>query len=373
MQTTVKLAEQSSSQSSTKTEAAAAFGNFAPSRKRTLSGAIMAGASGSQPSGRALPSLISPTPSSPQEHLVAALELDPSAVLLDRAFAGDAKAAMFNCANAPKAVLCRRGKAVAFLREAAGQLEGARGRRAAALPENSPAVGIHFPLVHFLAAKLNFPDTTLVKELALGMPIVGRVGACGSLTGRPRPAIATIQEWRRDMPARNAMIVNRVKTDNDEISTKKVFEKSMAEAKKGWLSTPTVLTKATMDMSPLTPRFGQWERHGLSDWKVRMIDDFKVSGINNILSTEDTSVPENLDAGLARIALYKRLAPGCVLNVTSVDFAHAYKHIPLTESQKEFATIISKAPGVKSCLPCSKPNRLEAAELQRIGGESKHS
>lgn len=99
-----------------------------------------------------------------------------------------------------------------------------------------------------------------------------------------------------------------------------------------------------MDLSPLTPRFGIPEQHGEGVLKIRTIDDFRASGINNILDTVDTSIPENLDVALACISLYKHLAPGCILNISSADFAHAYKHVPLTESQKDFATIVFCSP-----------------------------
>ena len=71
-----------------------------------------------------------------------------------------------------------------------------------------------------------------------------------------------------------------------------------------------------------------------------MIGDFRASGINSILTTQDTSIPDNLDSFLAGVMQFKKLAPGCVLKAFTVDFAHAYKHVPMEVSQREFATIV---------------------------------
>ena len=75
-----------------------------------------------------------------------------------------------------------------------------------------------------------------------------------------------------------------------------------------------------------------------------MIGDFRAPGINNILATEDTSIPENIDVAIECISFYRKMAHGRIINVESADFSHAYKHARLTETQKEFATIISKSP-----------------------------
>ena len=116
-----------------------------------------AGAAGSQPAGRGLPSLITPTPCSPQEYLVAALPLDPAAILIERAFPGDVKAAMYNCLFAPSTVLRRRANADIFSPDVAAKLSVARTAWAAALPDRSPAAGIFVRCCAFLLLPSSFP------------------------------------------------------------------------------------------------------------------------------------------------------------------------------------------------------------------------
>ena len=108
--------------------------------------------------------------------------------------------------------------------------------------------------------------------------------------------------------------------------------------------THPVMSRGYQFSSTDPPRRGHPEQHGNQERKIRLVGDFRSSGINSILPAEDTSIPQTLGDYLSRIMLYKSYAPGCVLNSRSVDFAHAYKHVPLTSAQREFATIVFPGP-----------------------------
>ena len=51
-------------------------------------------------------------------------------------------------------------------------------------------------------------------------------------------------------------------------------------------------------------------------------------------------MPHALDTCLALAVLYEHISPAIQLYAFAVDFAHAYKHVPLLRSQGEFATVI---------------------------------
>ena len=86
--------------------------------------------------------------------------------------------------------------------------------------------------------------------------------------------------------------------------------KTTAEAEKGWVTAPQPLTRAIIDTGPLTPRYGTREQHGGQAEKIRLIGDFRASGIKRILTAPDTSIPEDLDSYLAGLMQYKRLHRG---------------------------------------------------------------
>ena len=103
---------------------------------------------------------------------------------------------------------------------------------------------------------------------------------------------------------------------------------SLQEAQRGWISDPVPATDEILATVPLTPRFAQSERHGAgSTEKIRLIDDFKFSGINDLLATADTAIPQTLDGLASLISFYHTVVPGVDLRIFSQDFAHAYKNI----------------------------------------------
>ena len=114
-----------------------------PSRKRNLECMAQQGAAGNQPSGVALPSLLTGEPSTLEEHRDAALLIDPFTMLLGRAISTDGKKYISDCALTPDLVIARRMAAKATLAESARKLEGQRNQWADNLPENSPAQNIH--------------------------------------------------------------------------------------------------------------------------------------------------------------------------------------------------------------------------------------
>ena len=68
------------------------------------------------------------------------------------------------------------------------------------------------------------------------------------------------------------------------------------------------------------------------------------SAINAIIQTEDANIPDTLDAFIAVGSYLALIAPGCELLCATADFAHAYKHVPILEDRREFATIILAPP-----------------------------
>ena len=111
--------------------------DFQPSRKRHLECVVKQAATGNQPSGGALPTLLRGEPQNLEEHRSAALALDPFAVLLERAISTEDKHAIAACAQEPDHVISKRFAAKAMLADVARKLEDKRTTWASELPENS--------------------------------------------------------------------------------------------------------------------------------------------------------------------------------------------------------------------------------------------
>ena len=84
-------------------------------------------------------------------------------------------------------------------------------------------------------------------------------------------------------------------------------ERTMKEVEVGWITTPIPVSQVPSNV-PLTPRFAHPEQHGNQATKIRLIDDFRISGVNSTLSMNDTSIPDGLDALLAMCTGYQKLS-----------------------------------------------------------------
>ena len=75
------------------------------------------------------------------------------------------------------------------------------------------------------------------------------------------------------------------------------------------------------------------------DTKIRVVDDFEASRVNDLLSMEDTAAPGNLDGFSGMSPMFPQLGCARPLKACAMDFSHAYKHVGAPTSQFDFATI----------------------------------
>ena len=318
--------------------------NFAPSRGRVISGTVYAGAAQNQPTGRALPSLILGTWHSAEDHVRAASHISPYAELINTALTRRIKSTLSACATRPGEIKTRRGLALSSSERLANDLEPIRARWTAQLPEQSPARSINPPLIFAITTKFGYEDTEFAHDLSMGMPIAGPIPPTPGLTTRKRAAQISYVEWRRGIPERNIEVINRVSKAQGTDLPNACWGKTVEEVTAGWVTDPVDLTEDFAKTIPLTPRYAIKEQHGTQKQKIRLIDDFRASGANAIVGTDDTNIPENLDVFFAISPFLRLAAPGCNIKCATLDFPHAYKHVPIQENQKEFATIAIAPP-----------------------------
>ena len=318
---------------------------FTPSRKRDpLSNAFM-GAAGKQPAGLALPSLIRGTLSSVSEHVRAASEVFPVAELLGAALSKPQRVVASRCVFHSEWLVQSRRRALAKFRAWALHFEGQRPEWCELVPEGSPTRELHLPLISFLARGLNYSDVTLVKDLTKGMDITGEIPATQVLRPRTRVPSVSHEAWLARIPASNAEVVMGVMAKQGSVESLACWNLSLKEAERGWISRPVPITTEVMQSLPLTPRFALVEEHGLdTEPKIRLIDDFKASGVNSLLASLDTCVPQGLDVFFSAISFFKLLDPNVELNTFTEDFSHACKTVGLPIAQSKFATIVLAPP-----------------------------
>ena len=190
--------------------------NFTPSRGREIGGTIFAGAAQSQPTGRALPSLILGTWHSAEDHVRAASHINPYAELINTSLTQPIKSALLACATRPNETKIRRAEASTYFERLAFDLDPIRKRWTAQLPEKSPARLINFPLIYLLPNALDYPDKQFTHDLSQGMPIAGPIAATPWLTARKKCAEMSYQEWKQGIPERNKKSTTELRNHNSQ-------------------------------------------------------------------------------------------------------------------------------------------------------------
>ena len=92
-------------------------------------------------------------------------------------------------------------------------------------PAGSPARALHFPLIALIARATDFPDTTLINDVRIGMPIAGLVPATPTLTARCRGAVWSVGEWRASVPRLHASNIDRAVKSQGSGMAKDRYEK----------------------------------------------------------------------------------------------------------------------------------------------------
>ena len=264
---------------------------FSPSKGRVVERNALAGAAQNQLSGKALPSLIVGMGEwhCADDHVRAAGHVCPTADLINAALSPQVKSALWTCARKPDSTNERREKALRMLTAVSNELAPQRMKWIEKLPEKSPAAPINFPLIFLICKTLDCQDKNFVTDLSKGMPIAGPIAPTPGLTDRKKTAEMSYQEWKEGIPRRNAVIYDRMLKAQSSDLAEACWAKTLTEVESGWITEPIDVTDTMLRTIPLTPRYAISEQHGNNPQKIRMIDDFRASAINAIITTEDTN------------------------------------------------------------------------------------
>ena len=105
------------------------------------------------------------------------------------------------------------------------------------------------------------------------------------------------------------------------------------------MSDPWVITDDVRNAAPLTPRFAIRESRGGGPAKIRSVDDFWISGVNDLVSMQGADIPQNIDVSLASAVLYRSIAPIVSIRAFAIDYSNAYKNAPLCREKADLSTI----------------------------------
>ena len=167
-------------------------------------------ATGTQPAGKALPSLLPDRILTMQDRINFAIYLNHHRDMLWKAVPPFARAISRGLRDEPQCVNEKRVASLAYLRKLKVTLAQANDRWVTHLPMDSPSRKVDFAMIHFLASNLRYPDAHLARDLSKGMPLVGAVPPTGVSPKRAREPVISVPQWKEGLVGRNRAMVHRV-------------------------------------------------------------------------------------------------------------------------------------------------------------------
>ena len=199
---------------------------------------------------------------------------------------------------------------------------------------------------------ISYPDVHLIEDICEGFRITGWMRASGCFEKLPKQPSLTVDGLIAMSRGLNHTVIAKSASLEDTELAKAAWDETQAELERKW-----IWQDDSGDFSglSLTHRFGLQQKK-----KVRVIDNFKTSGVNATCGMMEKQKLFGLDflaTTLVRaLALFKNGGTGGVEGKT-FDLSSAYKQFPLHSSDREFIRIAVPRPEGQGCavfgLKCS--------------------
>ena len=202
--------------------------------------------------------------------------------------------------------------------------------------------------LRLLLKEIDYEDTGVGLQIAAGFPVAGPLSmfghkdVTGSLLRKGKLAkghILQLDNLWAQCAALNLRTLRRLRregvpAEEEYDIVKKTWLKTLQEWKEGRVSSWMELDEVDMNAVLLTHRFGVWERkeHG---WKVRCIDNYYSSRVNEFAWSPGKMFHDNLDDLLAAVAWISDNMPEALVELAAskTDFRSAFKTLVTSESQ----------------------------------------
>ena len=188
-----------------------------------------------------------------------------------------------------------------------------------------------------LLVETGFPDQGVIDELTLGVNLVGDVPVTGMLPFKYKPALITEEALSEHAAFVRPSVVHSCCSSGDHRIDLEVWDKTLDEVRSGWLEGPLEAEAVPSD-SCISRRFGLPQKH-----KIRLIDDYSASSVNDSVSVEETPVLHTVDVACAMIThwlvICNQLGSSCKSVARAYDLSHAYRQVPLSLVGRKHAFI----------------------------------
>ena len=191
---------------------------------------------------------------------------------------------------------------------------------------------------------ISYPDVHLVRDICEGFKITGWLRDSGCLEKLPKQPSLTVKGLIDMSKGLNQAVIARASNVESDELTIAAWDETQSELEKKW-----IWLDDSNDFTglSLTHRFGLQQKK-----KVRVIDNFKTSGINSTCGVVEKPKLYGLDFLATTLVRALSLHGGtnvCGLEGKAFDLSSAYKQFPLHSFDRSFIRIAVPKPGGSEC------------------------
>ena len=172
-----------------------------------------------------------------------------------------------------------------------------------------------------------YPDPGVADELVCGASLIGEVAETGMLPFKFTPALLTPATLETQSKFRRHQIMSEPKGSGDTGIDAEVWKQTLEERDRGWLIGP-LKDDEVPEGAPISKRFGLRQKH-----KVRLIDDFSESSVNQAVMVTESPVLHTVDVACAALAywfsLCSEMGTDPALVARTFDLSSAYRQVGL--------------------------------------------
>ena len=208
------------------------------------------------------------------------------------------------------------------------------------MPEHVRIVlgGKRLLLLDEMLRSIHHPDVHLVKDICSGFTLSGWMVDSGCFLHFPRPPQMTLDSLLRSSAGLSRATISRIESGASDEEALKAWAETELEVNKGWLWEDL---SGDLRGKVVANRFGLAQKS-----KVRVIDDFKLCGLNSTVGLPEKHVLHGVDyiaATLLRGMSKFGLKRGALVGKT-FDLSAAYKQFAICEKDRDFLRVALKSP-----------------------------
>eukprot|EP00435_Cladocopium_sp_Y103_P058226 s2737_g20.t1 len=182
---------------------------------------------------------------------------------------------------------------------------------------------------------IGFEDMSALNLLTEGATLAGEIEASASFESQYKPCLSTIEQLEMNASKMNEAVLRMTTSSGDQQVDEQLLAETELELEKGWADGPYELEQLEQGAT-ISRRFPL-----VQSSKVRMIDDFSISGVNDSCEIHNKIDLHMIDTFCALVKHYFAACgasgKSCALLAKTYDLKSAYRQVPIKPSHYKFA------------------------------------